>query len=65
MTAVEDQIKKILSESISHKRMVSRGKMKGGREGGGRGEERGRRSGGNRGRLYCACRETHRVTGIC
>jgi len=32
VTAVEDQIKKILSESISHKRMVSRGKMKGGRE---------------------------------
>ena len=33
MTAVEDQIKKILSESISHKRMVSKGKKKGGREG--------------------------------
>jgi len=32
VTAVEDQIKKILSESISHKRMVSKGKKKGGRE---------------------------------
>ena len=40
VTAVEDQIKKILSESISHKRMVSKGKKKGGRERRGEREEK-------------------------
>ena len=33
MTSVEDQIKKMLSESISHKRMVSKEKEEEGGEG--------------------------------